>query len=244
MAERSVFISKNEYPYFEEIRVEFPYFGGFALSQRRKSQISLHQNFLKKFPQEKVLEISSASLHSLGFKLSAMNLSKRTLLGCTSVESAFQSSRIYRDDIGPFPELLFLDGKECKKIVKEKSQGLHSYQYRFDGMDFSAPDYYISLFYNYLYLNGLCEPENKEVAEQLVLSGYSQSFILKLHGAHCCRILHNFLFPMYLDIIFISPFLSYLIYQISLFFARNCKTSFQSLHFFISSSEGRTATNL
>ena len=66
MAERSVFISKNVYPFFEEVRVQFDYFQGFALSQKRKSQIVMHQNFLKAYPKENVLEISSASLYSLG----------------------------------------------------------------------------------------------------------------------------------------------------------------------------------
>lgn len=36
MPERSVFISKSTYPYFEEVRVAIGWFGGFALSQKRK----------------------------------------------------------------------------------------------------------------------------------------------------------------------------------------------------------------
>ena len=34
----------------------------FALSQKRKCQIGLHQNFLMEYPKEKILEISSSSL--------------------------------------------------------------------------------------------------------------------------------------------------------------------------------------
>lgn len=176
MAERSVFVSKNEYPFFEEVRVNFDWFPGFALSQKRKSQISLHQNFPTAFRKEKVLEISGASLYSLGAELSAMSLKKRTEKGFTTVESAFQSSRIYgtgEHEIGPFPEYLFLNGKECKKLVKQQSQGLHSYRYLFDEMEFSAPDYHISLFYDYLYLNALCEEENYAVAEKLLKEGYT-----------------------------------------------------------------------
>ncbi len=175
MAERSVFISKNSYPYFEEIKVQLDWFGGFALSQKRKCEIGLHQNFLTKYPDYKVLEISSASIYKLGTNLSAMNLKKNTKEGLTTVESAFQSSRIYHTpngNIGPFPEYLFLPGKECKKIVKEKSQGLHSFEYEFDGMKFYAPGFHISLFYDYLYLNALLEPENREVTEELLEGGY------------------------------------------------------------------------
>lgn len=122
MAERSVFISKSIYPYFEEIRVSIDWFGGFALSQKRKCQIGLHQNFLVNYPERKVLEISSSSLVSLGAKLSAMNLSKKTRSGITTVESAFQSSRVYRDGydvIGPFPQYLFMEVRKCKKMVEQ-----------------------------------------------------------------------------------------------------------------------------
>lgn len=122
MAERSVFISKSIYPYFEEIRVSIDWFGGFALSQKRKCQIGLHQNFLVNYPERKVLEISSSSLVSLGAKLSAMNLSKKTTSGITTVESAFQSSRVYRDGydvIDPFPQYLFMEGRKCKKMVEQ-----------------------------------------------------------------------------------------------------------------------------
>lgn len=174
MAERSVFISKNTYPFFEEMRVRFDFFPGFALSQKRKCQIGLHQNFMVAYPQAKILEISSSSLYSLGSELSAMHLQKHTSAGITTVESAFQSSRIFgeKEEIGPFPDLLFTPGRECKKLVKERSQGLISHRYRFDGMDFFAPAHFISLFYNYLYLNALCEEENRNVAKRLLAGGY------------------------------------------------------------------------
>lgn len=175
MATRSVFVSKNYYPYFEEIKVNFDWFPGFALSQRRKSQISLHQNFLNTYPNENVLEISSASLYSLGSELSAMRLSKRTTTGLTTVESAFQSSHIYGsvdNEVDPFPEYLFLTGKEYKKKVKGLSRGMISYRYLFDGMEFYAPAHHISLFYDYLYLNALCEDENRDIAYRLILSEY------------------------------------------------------------------------
>lgn len=176
MAERSVFISKQNYPFFEEVLISFDWFGGFALSQKRKCQISLHQNFNASYPERKVLEISSSSLISLGARLSAMNLSKRTERGITSVESAFQSSRIYSDStrkVGPFPEYTFLPGKECKANVKKQSLGMHSYNYYFDGMSFSAPEYHISLFYDFLYLNALLEPENESVKNELLDGGYT-----------------------------------------------------------------------
>lgn len=188
MAVRSVFVSKASYPFFEEIYVEFDWFGGFALSQKRKCQIGLHRNFLESYREHKTLEVSSSSLYSLGTELSAMNLSKRTKEGLTSVESAFQSSRIYGtgdEAIGPFHDYLFLPGKECKKRVKELSKGLHSSRYLFDGMTFHAPAHHISQFYDYLFLNALLEPENQEVREKLLRAGYTAFTDLATKSLNC-----------------------------------------------------------
>ena len=187
MAEKSVFISKVEYPFFEEVHVNIDWFGGFALSQKRKCQIGLHQNFLMEYPKEKILEISS-SLMSLGAKLSAMHLNKRTLKGITTVESAFQSSRIYGDGakrIGPFPEYRFLPGRECKKLVKEAAKEMHSYQYELDGLTFYAPAHHISQFYDFLYLNALLEPENEEVKNKLLQEKYTAFTDLATKSLNC-----------------------------------------------------------
>ncbi len=176
MTVRSVFISKTVYPWFEEVYVNFDWFGGFALSQKRKCELGLHLNFNERYPEHKVLEISSASTHSLGNDLSAMHLKKETVCGITSVESAFQSSRIYgrgNDIVGPFPELLMVDGRECKKRVKELSGGRHSYRYLFEGKEFHAPVHHISQFYDWLYMNALLEEENREVREKLIHGGYT-----------------------------------------------------------------------
>lgn len=188
MSIRSVFIAKETYPYYEEVQVEFDWFGGFALSQKRKCQIGLHKNFLTRYPDKKILEVSEASMMSLGAKLSAMNLSKRVDGGITSVESAFQSSRIYKNGaktVGPFPEYMFLPGKECKKIVKKLSEGMISYEYFFEGMTFYAPPYHISLFYDYLYLNALLEPENNAVREQLLKGGFDAFSDLATKSLNC-----------------------------------------------------------
>ncbi|MBQ9156264.1 MAG: hypothetical protein IJ137_05745 [Eubacterium sp.] len=178
MAVKSVFISKNSYPYFEEIQVKIDWFQGFALSQKRKNELAVHHNFLSKYPSNKVLEISGASLNTLGQKLSAMHLSKQTEQGLTTVESAYQCSRIYYDVeadeyIGPFPEYLFLDGKTSKKLVKSASKGLDSYVYLFDHMKFGSPEFHISLFYDFIYMNALLEKENYSVTKELINGNYN-----------------------------------------------------------------------
>ena len=176
MAQRSVFIPKAVYPYYEEILVNLDWFGGYALSQRRKNELGLHLNFNYAYPDLRFLEVSSASLCQIGQSLSAMNLSKRTSQGCTCVESAFQSSRIYYDggvQIGPFPEYLFLPGRRSKKLVKIASEGHHSFEYSFEGKHFFTPNFHPSLFYDFIYISALLEDENKQVTSQLLSEEYS-----------------------------------------------------------------------
>ncbi len=169
---RSVFVSKPTYPFFEEVDIEFDWIPGMSRVRHRLNEIAINWHFFGgEFKYKHSLEVSKSSTNPLGVKLSAMNLICETSEGKTCVESAFQSSRIYRDGknvYGPFPEWLFLDGKECKRRVKEASHELHSYEYQLDGMTFDAPDYHISLFYDYLYINALLHPDNAEVMKELV----------------------------------------------------------------------------
>lgn len=175
MAKRPVFSARSYYPYFEEIHVEMDWFQGFALSQKRRSECSLHQNYLASYPDEKLLEVSSASTNPLGYWLSAMHLRR----GDTCVESEFQSSRIYKatsgEMIGPFPEYRMLSGKECKKKVKEAAGKLHSYTYACGGYHIPAPDYHISLFYDYVYISALLEEQNRKL-RNLLLDGQYTAF--------------------------------------------------------------------
>lgn len=178
MAERSIYLSCPQYPYFEEITVEMPWFGGFALSQVRKCEVALHANYCSQYPKEKPLAVARASTRRLGAELSALNLLKQTAHGLESVESVFQTSKVFYNGarkIGPFPELLQqgLPGKECKKQVKEASRGLIATQYEFEGKTFTAPDYHYSLFYDYLYLSALQESQNKGLKERLLAGGYT-----------------------------------------------------------------------
>lgn len=176
MAKYSVFMAGMSYPHYEEVAVEQVWFGGFALSQKRKREINLHANFLRRYPERKVLEISGQSLTRLGRQLSAMNLWIATPEGKpTTVEAAFQSSRVYFHEgrkIGPLVEYLYADGKTAKLAVKEASQREHSYLYEYFSVRMGAPDYHISLFYDYLYLTALMAEENRAVREQLLAEGW------------------------------------------------------------------------
>lgn len=180
MAQKSVYITKNKYPYFEEIGVNCTWFGGFAQIQKTKCIISVHENFKAAYPDYPICEISHASPVQMGKDLSAMSLKKYvpSEQSYCCMESVFQSSRIYTnpetgETIGPFKEYLHLDGKSCKKKVKELSNGWHSYTYDFEDILCPAPDFHISLFYDWIYISALLEEANEPVRKALLDSGYS-----------------------------------------------------------------------
>ena len=58
-------------------------------------------------------------------------------------------------------------------MVKAVAKEMYSYQYEFDGLTFYAPAHHISQFYDFLYLNALLEPENREVRNKLLQENYT-----------------------------------------------------------------------
>lgn len=90
MAVRPVFSVSLDNNFVVREEIKFEWFSGFSTSQKRRSIISLHQNFLLKHPNKKILEISSKSEIELGIKLSAFNLMFNRYGRTFSVETAFQ----------------------------------------------------------------------------------------------------------------------------------------------------------
>ena len=75
MANRPFFIpNDNKDELVKTELVEFKWFSGFAKVQKQKSISSFHENILKQFKYNKILEISTKSKDKLGVKLSAFNL--------------------------------------------------------------------------------------------------------------------------------------------------------------------------
>lgn len=190
MATRNVYISKSTYPYFQELKIDFDWFAGFALSQKRKCEISLHLNFLAQYPNHNILEISSSSLTPLGVQLSAMNLSKETPNGISCVESIYQSSKIFinpqnNEKKGPFPEYLFSDGKTSKKSIRLLSSGLTLSSYFFENTSWEIFSSYPHLFYDYIYISALMEKENENVRNLLLDSDYDAFTDLATKSINC-----------------------------------------------------------
>lgn len=152
MAKRPVFTISNTNPFFKEEMIEFQFYSGFAESQQLKSIRSLHEVFSSKYPNSKILEISSKSEIALGNKLSAFNLMIENKSGEKhSVETAFQSSKVFEYG-GPFIDLYNKSSKEAKKDPRLKSSGkLVSFQYGKRVFALEPKTY----FYNWLYINAL-----------------------------------------------------------------------------------------
>ena len=69
MATRPFFVpSDNRNDLVKKETVDFQWFSGFAKSQKQKSIKSFHENILKKFNYNKILEISTKSIDEIGNK--------------------------------------------------------------------------------------------------------------------------------------------------------------------------------
>lgn len=163
MAKRPVFTTSNTPPYFIEIETEFTYAPGFSIVQKQKSIESLHEQFLKKHNNKKILEISSKSKNELGVKLSAFNLMVKISNNKEySVEVAFQASKVFEHG-GPFKDLLNKTSREAKKDPRLKSSGRLQYFHWGERKFELSPT---TFFYNWLYINTLSL--HPELSSQLI----------------------------------------------------------------------------
>lgn len=89
----------------------------FCCFSKTKINYSNAQCRKRKLHLDKILEISSKSLTSLGVELSAFNLKiiTKKLQKSFSVECAFQASKVFENG-GPFIDLLDKTSIEAKKI--------------------------------------------------------------------------------------------------------------------------------
>ena len=162
MAKRPVFEVTADTNLFVRREVNFQWYGGFALSQSRKNIDGLHKNYLARYPDKRILEISSKSKDELGVKLSAFNLMIRRDEKVFSVEAAFQSSKVFEHG-GPFVDLLDMPSIKAKKDPRLKTSG-NIIGFNFEGKDFSRIP--LTYFYNRLYIGALVE--NKNLVDELV----------------------------------------------------------------------------
>ena len=152
MAVRPVFVVSSEENCFVKKNIQFEFFSGFSETQKQKSILSLHNSFLSKHSNVKILEISSKSQNPLGIRLSAFNLMIENNNGNKfSVESAFQASKVFEHG-GPYRDLLSVSSKEAKKDIRLRNSG-KLIAFKISGKTFKITPK--TLFYNWLYINAL-----------------------------------------------------------------------------------------
>ena len=146
MATKMCFLSTRLQPYKEEI-ITFDYVKGLAFSQKQKNVASFHSAIQSKYPNARILEVSTKSPITLGVSLSAFNLK----LDGYPIESIFQSSKVFSDGT-QFPELMYLPPKEAKQFVANSNKGS---LLRFNYCNTIFPLEPRSMFYDYLYIKAL-----------------------------------------------------------------------------------------
>ncbi len=163
MASRPVFVPLKRAPYVDVFMPEFDWNGGFAASQKQKNILALHEAFRRRFPDRKVLEISSKSLQETGTKLSAFHLKKQVPSQgkAVALECVFQGGKVFAAG-GPYTDLYEVSPREAKKDPRLKSSGaLRRFYYEGKTM----PTEPKTAFYDWLYINALLE--NPELAREL-----------------------------------------------------------------------------
>jgi hypothetical protein len=151
MAVRPIFIPSHNAISVEEIPLQIRWHSGFAPIQKKRNVEELHcaaaaAGF------SPLLEISTKSEVDLGRDLSAFNLQVEVPdLGSVSLESAFQSSKVFEDG-GPFSELIDLSPREARSDERLRSSGpLVEFRFR----DMVIPREPKTLFYDWLYIRAL-----------------------------------------------------------------------------------------
>ena len=151
MAERLIFVPiEKGSRLVDEIPLAFTWNPGMAPSQKKKNVAALHKTAATK-GLTPLLEISSKSDDEVGQRLSAFSLSIEINGKKTTIESAYQGSKIFEHG-GPYYELYGADSRTAKKDSRLRESG------RLIGFRFQGRDYPLSpttAFYDWLYVNAL-----------------------------------------------------------------------------------------
>ncbi len=153
MANRPVFAALDRRPFFTERDVEFQYFSGFSEAQKRRCVESLHAAYLRAFPGDAPLEVSTKSPEPLGVALSAFRLKLRLRSGAECpLECAFQGAKVFERG-GPYADLLEKTPREARRDGRLRESG-RLVGFRLEGTDY--PPEPKTFFYDWLYLNAVC----------------------------------------------------------------------------------------
>ncbi len=166
MAKRICFIPEpNGTPMYRELLIEFRYYGGFAISQKQKSIIELHNNIrcVYEKPDLKILEVSTKSANPIGVALSAFNLMYHNVNTGVEyrIENVFQAAKVFEKG-GPYDDLLYMQPKDAKKDERLKSSGkLINFTHNNVTWELIPK----TMFYDWIYIQSLYR--NKELSNEI-----------------------------------------------------------------------------
>lgn len=161
MQKKNVFVSNKEKPYVTTYNITCDLPKGFAVSQKQKGIVIVHDTFMHTFGRKTgvmPLEISSKSTVDLGVKLSAFNL--KNAKGQT-VECIFQGSKHFENG-NVYSDLLDKTSKEAKKDERLRNSG-KLVCFTYNGVDYPLDP--TTAFYDWIYIKTLFE--NDDLVKEL-----------------------------------------------------------------------------
>ena len=151
MAERPVFVpTMTGSMLVHEIPISFLWHPGLAAAQKKKNVDELHHAASVR-GLSPLLEISSKSELEVGRRLSAFHLKISVEDRETTVECAFQGSKVFEKD-GPFTDLYWVTSREAKRDPRVRESG-KLIKFRFEGRDYPITP--ATVFYDWLYFKAL-----------------------------------------------------------------------------------------
>jgi hypothetical protein len=151
MAERPVFVPVTTgSTLVHEVHVKFPWHPGLAPSQKKKNVDELHRAALAR-GLTPLLEISSKSDWEVGQRLSAFFLKVEVEGKETTVECAFQGSKVFEGG-GPYSDLYWVSSIEAKRDPRLRESG-KLIKFHFEGKDYPITP--ATSFYDWLYFKAL-----------------------------------------------------------------------------------------
>lgn len=155
MSERPIYIPKTTRPYYRREMIEFDWNPGVSPVQKKKNSAALHEAYLKKHPDARILEVSTKSDNPAGQALSPFNLkmSLPELKKSFPVENIYQASKVFTHG-GPYYDLLGCTPLQAKRDERLSNSGRLAH---FNFQNEKYPNWPASLFYNWLYLRALME---------------------------------------------------------------------------------------
>lgn len=152
--------------------VEFEWSPGFALVQKRKNIVALHQAAADQFGTEPLLEVSSKSPRALGARLSAFNLYVPFQDLRIPLEAAFQGSKVFAVSGQHLEIYAARSGAEAKKAARAyELEGLIAFT--FEGRTWPLEPW--TAFYDWLLIRALVElsAERPLLAELSAFEGFT-----------------------------------------------------------------------